>query len=159
LLYNVRRPHSSLDGMTPDQAYFTPLPLRAQPNPGRRSTYRRGKVVQTTGTSFDLGGVLVDASQLVPEIGEAGPGTSPTYPEPIMATRMTRTDPWLMRPTAWRRGVIASLNYVVRRFVERGMAKAYSPGLQRDDVRRLSRTPDTRDHGSIIAFRCRSEAQ
>jgi putative transposase len=26
--YNVRRPHSSLDGMTPDQAYFTPLSLR-----------------------------------------------------------------------------------------------------------------------------------
>jgi putative transposase len=26
--YNQRRPHSSLDGMTPDQAYFTPLPLR-----------------------------------------------------------------------------------------------------------------------------------
>ena len=26
--YNGRRPHSSLDGMTPDQAYFTPLPLR-----------------------------------------------------------------------------------------------------------------------------------
>jgi hypothetical protein len=24
----VRRPHSSLDGITPDQAYFTPLPLR-----------------------------------------------------------------------------------------------------------------------------------
>ncbi|HUI94515.1 MAG TPA: hypothetical protein VLX44_02075 [Xanthobacteraceae bacterium] len=24
----ARRPHSSLDGMTPDQAYFTPLPLR-----------------------------------------------------------------------------------------------------------------------------------
>jgi hypothetical protein len=23
-----RRPHSSLDGMTPDQAYFTQLPLR-----------------------------------------------------------------------------------------------------------------------------------
>src|SRR5208283_5369603 len=23
-----KRPHSSLDGMTPDQAYFTPLPLR-----------------------------------------------------------------------------------------------------------------------------------
>ena len=26
--YNGRRPHSSLDGVTPDQAYFTPLPLR-----------------------------------------------------------------------------------------------------------------------------------
>jgi putative transposase len=26
--YNGRRPHSSLDGMTPDQAYFTTLPLR-----------------------------------------------------------------------------------------------------------------------------------
>ena len=26
--YNQRRPHSSLDGITPDQAYFNPLPLR-----------------------------------------------------------------------------------------------------------------------------------
>src|SRR6516164_1705201 len=26
--YNGRRPHSSLDGTTPDQAYFSPLPLR-----------------------------------------------------------------------------------------------------------------------------------
>jgi putative transposase len=26
--YNGRRPHSSLDGITPDRAYFTPLPLR-----------------------------------------------------------------------------------------------------------------------------------
>jgi len=26
--YNGRRPHSSLDGATPDQAYFQPLPLR-----------------------------------------------------------------------------------------------------------------------------------
>ena len=26
--YNGRRPHSSLDGTTPDQAYFNPLPLR-----------------------------------------------------------------------------------------------------------------------------------
>ena len=26
--YNGRRPHSSLDGATPDQAYFTTLPLR-----------------------------------------------------------------------------------------------------------------------------------
>jgi putative transposase len=27
--YNTRRPHQSLDGMTPDQAYFTPLPVRS----------------------------------------------------------------------------------------------------------------------------------
>jgi putative transposase len=26
--YNCRRPDSSLDGATPDQAYFTPLPIR-----------------------------------------------------------------------------------------------------------------------------------
>ena len=26
--YNCRRPHQSLDGMTPDRAYFTALPLR-----------------------------------------------------------------------------------------------------------------------------------
>jgi len=26
--YNQRRPHASLDGSTPDQAYFTPLPFR-----------------------------------------------------------------------------------------------------------------------------------
>ena len=26
--YNQRRPHASLDGPTPDQAYFTPLPFR-----------------------------------------------------------------------------------------------------------------------------------
>jgi putative transposase len=26
--YNCRRPHSSLDGSTPDEAYFTSLPLR-----------------------------------------------------------------------------------------------------------------------------------
>jgi putative transposase len=26
--YNQRRPHSSLDGATPDQAYFNPLPIR-----------------------------------------------------------------------------------------------------------------------------------
>jgi putative transposase len=26
--YNGRRPHASLDGNTPDQAYFSPLPFR-----------------------------------------------------------------------------------------------------------------------------------
>ena len=26
--YNGRRPHASLDGNAPDQAYFTPLPFR-----------------------------------------------------------------------------------------------------------------------------------
>src|SRR5262249_59304297 len=29
LLYNGHRPHSSLDGRTPDQAYFNSLPFRA----------------------------------------------------------------------------------------------------------------------------------
>jgi putative transposase len=29
LFYNERRPHASLDGMTPDQAYFTALPFRS----------------------------------------------------------------------------------------------------------------------------------
>ena len=28
-IYNSRRPHSSLDGATPDQAYFNSLPLRS----------------------------------------------------------------------------------------------------------------------------------
>src|SRR6266850_1286511 len=49
--YNGRRPHSSLDRRTPDQAYFTPLPIRMAPNHGRRPTYRRGKTVQTTGAT------------------------------------------------------------------------------------------------------------
>ena len=33
--YNGRRPHASLDGNTPDQAYFNPCPSAWQPNPGR----------------------------------------------------------------------------------------------------------------------------
>ena len=33
--YNGRRPHSSLDGITPDHAYIPPLPLRLAANPGR----------------------------------------------------------------------------------------------------------------------------
>ena len=39
-------PHSSLDGMTPDQAYFTLGSIARQ-----RLTYRRGKSVQTTGAT------------------------------------------------------------------------------------------------------------
>jgi hypothetical protein len=31
--YNERRPHASLDGMTPDQAYFTHCPSAQQLNP------------------------------------------------------------------------------------------------------------------------------
>jgi len=46
--YNRRRPHSSLDGGTPDHAYFSSLPIRMA---ARRSTFRRGKSVQTTGTT------------------------------------------------------------------------------------------------------------
>src|SRR5215468_6518018 len=50
--YNGKRPHQSLDGATPNQAYFTELPLSArQPNPGRGSTYRRGNSVQRFGTT------------------------------------------------------------------------------------------------------------
>jgi hypothetical protein len=33
-----KRPHSSLDEATPDQAYFDRCPSAWQPNPGRRST-------------------------------------------------------------------------------------------------------------------------
>ena len=49
--YNGRRPHSSLDDMPPDQAYFNQPHSAWRPNPGRGSTYRRGESVQTTGTS------------------------------------------------------------------------------------------------------------
>ena len=50
--YNGRRPHSGLDGITPDHAYFTPLPFPlGSLTPGRGSTYRSGKTVQTTGSS------------------------------------------------------------------------------------------------------------
>jgi hypothetical protein len=49
--YNGRRPHQSLDDATPDQAYFNQaaIPLGGL-TPGRRSTYRRGDSVQTSGT-------------------------------------------------------------------------------------------------------------
>jgi hypothetical protein len=36
--YNGRRPHASLDGNTPDQAYFNPLPIRMTAQPGRDLT-------------------------------------------------------------------------------------------------------------------------
>ena len=52
--YNGRRPHSSLDGMTPDQAYFNRCRSARQPNPGRHSTYRCGEIVQTTGAASFL---------------------------------------------------------------------------------------------------------
>ena len=39
--YNRRRPHSSLGGHTPDQAYVNqPPPIPAAASPARRSTYR-----------------------------------------------------------------------------------------------------------------------
>jgi putative transposase len=51
--YNSRRPHSSLT--TPHQIKPTSANRHSawRPNPGRRSTYRRGDSVQTTGTSSD----------------------------------------------------------------------------------------------------------
>jgi putative transposase len=52
--YNRRRPHSSLDGATPDQPTSRRCLSAWQPNHGRRSTYRRGKSGQTSGaTSAD----------------------------------------------------------------------------------------------------------
>ena len=40
--YNRRRPHSSLGGQTPDQAYVNqPTPIPAAASPARRSTYRQ----------------------------------------------------------------------------------------------------------------------
>jgi hypothetical protein len=51
LLYNRRRPHSSLDDMTPDQA-STFRRSAWRPNPGRGSTYRRGISVQTRGPAL-----------------------------------------------------------------------------------------------------------
>ena len=39
--YNSRRPHSSLDRRTPDQAYFDPLPLRMAAKP--RQTFHLTK--------------------------------------------------------------------------------------------------------------------
>src|SRR5215207_6874432 len=40
-------------------------PSAWQPNPGRRSTYRRGKIVQTTGTSSSFSGITRPSSTLV----------------------------------------------------------------------------------------------
>ena len=49
--YNGRRPHSSLDGARPIKLTSPRCPSAWQPNHGRRSTYRRGKTVQTTGAT------------------------------------------------------------------------------------------------------------
>jgi hypothetical protein len=49
--YVRRRPHSSLDGTTPDQAYFIPLPFRLAAQPRQRLHLSRRKSVQTTGTT------------------------------------------------------------------------------------------------------------
>ena len=51
--YNGRRPHSSLDGVTPIGPTSTTTRCRSarQPNPGRGSTYQSGNSVQTTGAT------------------------------------------------------------------------------------------------------------
>ena len=49
--YNGRRPHSSLDGRHPIKPTSPRCHSAWQPNPGRRSTYRCGNFVQTTGTT------------------------------------------------------------------------------------------------------------
>ena len=69
--YNHRRPHSSLDGTTPDQAYFPPLPVRMAAAPadaplidaenlfGRRDYLRssvgRAPLIRNNGLSMRLG--------------------------------------------------------------------------------------------------------
>ena len=52
--YNGRRPHSSLDDAPRIKPTSTSRHSAWRPNPGRRSTYRRGISVQTTGTSSHL---------------------------------------------------------------------------------------------------------
>src|SRR5207237_5931185 len=49
--YNGRRPHQSLDDATPIKPTSTSRHSAWRPNPGRRSTYRRGDSVQTSGTN------------------------------------------------------------------------------------------------------------
>ena len=51
--YNRRRPHRALTARHLIKPTSTRCPSARQPNPGRRSTYRRGKSVQTTGTTSD----------------------------------------------------------------------------------------------------------
>lgn len=50
-LYESRRPHSTLDCSTPDQAYSPRCYSGWQSNPGRGSTHPRGNSIQATGTS------------------------------------------------------------------------------------------------------------
>ena len=47
--YNRRRPHSSLDGIIPDQAYFNPLPFRLA-----ASTYQSGNLFRQPGLTSPL---------------------------------------------------------------------------------------------------------
>jgi hypothetical protein len=51
--YNTRRPHRSLDGMTPDQAYFAQqqLPAAALPN-AEASLKEPGKLFRRTGPAL-----------------------------------------------------------------------------------------------------------
>jgi putative transposase len=49
--YNGRRPHSGLTASRPIKPTSPRCHSAWQPNPGRGSTYRRGKSVQTTGTT------------------------------------------------------------------------------------------------------------
>jgi len=49
--YNARRPHTSLDRMTPDQIYFQALPLPRQLEPVEASRIEPGCAVQTIGVT------------------------------------------------------------------------------------------------------------
>ncbi len=51
--YNTKRPHSSLDGQTPDQAYFNRLPpIPAEHNKGRNPLIKQAKPVQKSRATF-----------------------------------------------------------------------------------------------------------
>jgi hypothetical protein len=52
--YNGRRPHSSLDGMTPDQAYFIPLPSARQPNPADAPLIDAEKLFRQPGPALSV---------------------------------------------------------------------------------------------------------
>ena len=61
-------PHASLDGMTPDQVYFTPLPFARELNSGTCSTHRSGNPVQIIGATSECS-AMVDRLRIIQDYG------------------------------------------------------------------------------------------